>query len=186
MAVLAPMPSARETTATAVTTGEARNARAARRRSCTRPPRQLSFRKSGGSSLAAPRGPGNKVNAALVRTATGYALRATTFTVKTVRDEIVDGENERTGKEVTVSDARQPLFLVKAGRPPAPARRADCVRWRVTPRAGLADPAREPGRRASADRRQRSHGAAAAARHPGPALRADASRWRHRPDAVLR
>jgi hypothetical protein len=50
----------------------------------------------------------------LFPTADGYALRATTLKVKAVRDEILDGENERTGKEVTVGDSREPLFLVKA------------------------------------------------------------------------
>lgn len=50
----------------------------------------------------------------LFPTASGYALRATTLSVKAVRDEVVDGEDERTGKEVTVSAARAPLFLVKA------------------------------------------------------------------------
>lgn len=50
----------------------------------------------------------------LFQTASGYALRATTLTVTLVRDEILDDEDERTGKLVTVSDAREPLFLVKA------------------------------------------------------------------------
>jgi hypothetical protein len=50
----------------------------------------------------------------LFPTANGYALRATTLKVKAVRDELLDEENERTGKEVTVGDAREPLFLVKA------------------------------------------------------------------------
>ncbi len=45
----------------------------------------------------------------------GYAWRDAVVDVKLVRDEAVDGSNERTGREVTVRDGGRPVFLVRGG-----------------------------------------------------------------------
>jgi hypothetical protein len=72
----------------------------------------------------------------LFPTASGYALRPTTLKVKAVPDPLAESENDRSGKEVTVSDAREPLFLVKA---------AGRLRPRAVPTAFAGDMSLEAG-----------------------------------------